>query len=175
MMVLLAEALQQYFFPYLEQVRVTERVLHKYQARSNLFHVCAYGQAMNLVAPLMTSSLHEDVRSFSMVAMPEFIRVVGKYTAPDRQLLLQVEFGLLAHITATRKCIFCSECTLQEHFCTHARMIKPFMHSTQTFQYVLTRVSEALRQETILELIMTGIQVSLRPVYSLQHHTLTCL
>ena len=43
-------------------------------------------QTIRAMVPMLNSP-HEDVRSYSLVALPEFIRATGKATQPDRVAL----------------------------------------------------------------------------------------
>ena len=75
---LLAEKLQEHFFPFVEQ-------------------------AIRCMAPLVCSP-HEDVRSYCFVALPEFVRATGKATAPSRTELNTVaEYSIGLLITAVEK------------------------------------------------------------------------
>ena len=75
---LLAEKLQEHFFPFVEQ-------------------------SIRCMAPLV-SSPHEDVRSYCFVALPEFVRATGKATAPSRTELGTVsEYSIGLLITAVEK------------------------------------------------------------------------
>ena len=52
----------------------------------------------------MLNSPHEDVRSYSLVALPEFIRSTGKATQPDRVALHTItDYALGLLITAVEK------------------------------------------------------------------------
>ncbi len=75
---LLAEKLQEHFFPFVEQ-------------------------SIRCMAPLV-SSPHEDVRSYCFVVLPEFVRATGKATAPSRTELGTVsEYSIGLLITAVEK------------------------------------------------------------------------
>ena len=55
------------------------------------------------MAPLVTSP-HDDVRSYCLVALPEFVRATGKATVPSRtQLGTIAEYSLGLLITAAEK------------------------------------------------------------------------
>ena len=52
----------------------------------------------------MLNSPHEDVRSYSLVSLPEFIRSTGKATQPDRKALNTItEYAIGLLITAVEK------------------------------------------------------------------------
>ena len=52
----------------------------------------------------MLNSPHEDVRSYSLVALPEFIRATGKATQPDRVALHTItDYAIGLLITAVEK------------------------------------------------------------------------
>lgn len=52
----------------------------------------------------MLDSPHEDVRSYSFIALPEFIRATGKATSPSRIALNTItEYGIGLLITAVEK------------------------------------------------------------------------
>ena len=75
---LLAERLQEHFFPFVEP-------------------------AIRCMAPLVTSP-HEDVRSYCCVALPEFVRATGKASAPGREQLGTIaEYSLGLLISAVEK------------------------------------------------------------------------
>ena len=61
LVVLISEKLQEHFYPYVES-------------------------SVRAMVPLMESP-HEDVRSFTMVAMPEMVRATAKATSPERETL----------------------------------------------------------------------------------------
>jgi hypothetical protein len=76
LVVLLAEKLQEHFFPYVEP-------------------------SIRAMEPLVNSP-HEDVRSYSLVALPEFVRATGKATIPNREQLKTItEYALGILTTAT--------------------------------------------------------------------------
>ena len=78
LVVLVAERLQEHFYPYVEE-------------------------SVSIMAELLNSA-HEDVRSYSMIAMPEFLRATAKATMPDRvptQQLAEFVFGKILPIIST--------------------------------------------------------------------------
>jgi hypothetical protein len=78
LVVLVAERLQEHFYPYVQD-------------------------AVSVMSALLDST-HEDVRSYCMVAMPEFLRATAKATLPDRgptQQLAEYIFGRVLNTVTT--------------------------------------------------------------------------
>jgi hypothetical protein len=78
LVVLLVEKLQEHFYPFVEPT-------------------------IRAIAPLLQSP-HEDVRSYCMLALPEFVRSTGKATIPDRSALVAIsEYTLGLLVTTVEK------------------------------------------------------------------------
>eukprot|EP01041_Mallomonas_annulata_P004290 gene4290-8528_t len=73
LIMLLIEKLQEHYYPYID---ATLKVIH----------------------PLIASP-HEDVRSFAIVSLPEFVRAAGKATAPDRSPIQSLAIVVMHWLT----------------------------------------------------------------------------